>query len=373
MDNRWFSPLPRALSLQAMVLALGVISTAVAVDRPKSVFVDPLDAPALKVSGIQKPDKQALISIALAGERLVAVGLRGLIIVSDDDGQTWTQSVVPVQTDLLSVVFVTPEKGWAAGHDGVILQTVDGGRTWQRQLDNRVAKTEFPAFYQKKIDGGDVSMQASLDQVVLNTQNDTSLPYLSVVFESEQAGFAVGAFGLIASTSDGGATWTPGSHLIDNPQQLNLNAARVVAGQLYIAAEQGLVFRYDRDRVRFTPVETGYQGSFFDIAGNDACVIAFGLRGTAYRSLDQGLSWSKVETSTGTALYGGGFLLQASSAILLTEGGDVLLSVDGGAHFAASGLTTHSHVAAALIRGAGEIVSVGYGGVTLSRLDTTNP
>lgn len=371
MDNRWSAASLGAIAVTACLLALFAVQPAAGSDRHKAAFADPLDVPASRVAGVQKPDKQPLIAIASAGKRLVAVGFRGLVIVSDDGGRTWAQARVPVQVDLLSVVFVSAEKGWAAGHDGVILQTLDGGLNWQLQLDNRTAKTAFPAYYRKKIDEGDAAMQASLDQVVQNTQNDNSLPYLSLVFDNDRDGFAVGAFGVIATTDDGGRTWTPASHRIDNPQQLNLNAVRLIAGQLYIAAEQGLVFRYDRAQSRFVPVQTGYQGSFFDIAGNQDCVIAFGLRGTAYRSVDKGMSWTKVETATGTALYAGGFLKPASTAVLLTEGGDVLVSRDGGAVFAESGVRTRSHVAGALVRDSGEIVAVGYGGVSVTALDAS--
>ena len=47
---------------------------------------DELDRPALLC---RKPEKAVLLDIASAGTRLVAVGERGIIVLSDDAGQTW--------------------------------------------------------------------------------------------------------------------------------------------------------------------------------------------------------------------------------------------------------------------------------------------
>ncbi|WP_445667044.1 hypothetical protein, partial [Klebsiella pneumoniae] len=42
------------------------------------------------------PDRGYLLSVARAGERLVAVGESGLVILSDDQGATWRQVQAPV-------------------------------------------------------------------------------------------------------------------------------------------------------------------------------------------------------------------------------------------------------------------------------------
>ena len=74
-----------------------------------------------------------------AGDRLVAVGQRGHVVVSSDGGATWKQAQVPVSSDLVAVYFVDAKQGWAVGHDGVILHTADGGEYWELQLDGRKA------------------------------------------------------------------------------------------------------------------------------------------------------------------------------------------------------------------------------------------
>ena len=82
-------------------------------------YVDVLDLPA-KASALAQ--RSPLLDLARAGSRLVAVGQRGHILYSDDEGGRWQQARVPVSSDLNAVTFPTPEQGWAVGGDGVVLR-----------------------------------------------------------------------------------------------------------------------------------------------------------------------------------------------------------------------------------------------------------
>ncbi|WP_220476874.1 WD40/YVTN/BNR-like repeat-containing protein [Massilia cavernae] len=92
-----------------------------------------LDRPAVQVKA---PERQVLLAAAQAGTRVVAVGERGLVVLSDDAGASWRQArAVPVSTTLTAVSFRSAQLGWAVGHGGVVLHTRDGGDTWTRQAD----------------------------------------------------------------------------------------------------------------------------------------------------------------------------------------------------------------------------------------------
>lgn len=78
-------------------------------------YVDVLDLPA-KASALAQ--RSPLLDLARAGSRLVAVGQRGHILYSDDEGGRWQQARVPVSSDLNAVTFPTPEQGWAVGGMG---------------------------------------------------------------------------------------------------------------------------------------------------------------------------------------------------------------------------------------------------------------
>jgi len=69
-----------------------------------------------------------MLSATRAGDRLVAVGDHGVVLLSDDDGKNFRQAhAVPTRATLTGVTFIDAREGWACGHWGVVLHTTDGG------------------------------------------------------------------------------------------------------------------------------------------------------------------------------------------------------------------------------------------------------
>jgi photosystem II stability/assembly factor-like uncharacterized protein len=286
------------------------------------VFQDPLDTPALPRNHVSE---RPLMAAARAGKRLVAVGLRGMIITSDDEGATWKQSRVPVQCDLLAVQFPTDAEGWVVGHDGVVLHSSDAGTSWEKQIDGRDEEDLFKHFYAQPgiVDAKLLpDIKTSIDS---NFRSGPSLPLLDVWFEDSQRGYAVGSYGMFIGTVDGGKTWEPWLHRIDNPQGLNLNAVHGIGGEMFIAGEQGLVYKLDRAKGYFRKSASGYAGSFFGIAGDPAgdSILAFGLRGVVYRSIDHGVSWKAQPSPADSTVTGGAFSPGVPDFVLVTEVGEV--------------------------------------------------
>jgi photosystem II stability/assembly factor-like uncharacterized protein len=311
-----------ASAAAAAILCLGLPPQA---GRAAPGFKDPLDNPARIVS---RPDKRPMQAVTTAGARLVAVGSRGLIIVSVDGGKTWKQASVPVQSDLLAVYFPDPDRGWAVGHDGVVLHSDDGGATWIKQLDGRDAATRFPEAYRARAAAGDAAANEALKQLERNFKVPAALPYLDVWFKDASEGFAVGSFGMLIATTDGGRTWTPWLDRIDNSEFVNLNCIRELGGDIFIAGERGQVFKLDRAKGRFRATPTGYAGSFFGIAGNSRTVLVFGLRGVAYRSGDRGSSWKAVPMPADATISAGVARADDSGFILVNSVGQIL-TADG--------------------------------------------
>jgi len=69
---------------------------------------------------------------------MVAVGDRGVVLLSDDGGATFRQAKqVPTRATLTTVAFAPDgATGWAVGHWRVILNTRDAGETWILQRDD---------------------------------------------------------------------------------------------------------------------------------------------------------------------------------------------------------------------------------------------
>jgi photosystem II stability/assembly factor-like uncharacterized protein len=290
---------------------------------PSGDFVDPLDAPAVKQRSVAG---QPFMSVVRAGQRLVAVGMRGLIAVSDDQGKTWAQVPSPVRSDLLALSFPTATDGWIVGHDGVVLHTDDGARTWSKQFDGRMAAASLVKTYKARQAAGESDLQPYVDELGLNYKLGPSLPLLSVWFKNKLNGIAVGPFGNAISTDDGGKSWVPILEHTANPQFLNLNAIRVIGEEVYVVGEKGRIFRVTADTGKFEAIDTGYAGSFFGLVGNTDVVVAYGLNGTLYRSLDRGAHWEKVNSPLRGSLTSAVYIPQRREFAFVSAAGEIALS-----------------------------------------------
>ena len=284
-------------------------------------FKDPLDEPAvIQKSFLDKP----LIGSASNGSTVVVVGPRGLILYSDNTGGNWAQANVPVQSDLVAVQMISASQGWAVGHDGVILATSNGGVSWTKQLDGRSGGELFTAYYEKLLKDGE-EVQMALELTELNFRDGPAFPYLDVWFKNEQTGYVVGGFGNIAKTEDGGKTWIPWAHRIDNDAGYHLNSVAGIGNDVFITSERGVIFRLDPKMDYFEPIETGYSGSFIGVVGVADRVIAYGLQGAAFVSEDGGDSWAAVEGLPASTINNVAVLAGDKTAVFANQAGELIV------------------------------------------------
>ena len=140
------------------------------------------------------------------------VGLEGLIIHTDDSGQTWNRQEVDTTGDFKAVHFANSRYGWAVGDDGLIAATDDGGRHWYLQRSGTWAMLR-DVFFANAKEGWVVGEGAH----VLYTQDGgktwkrrefvTEFPLSGAWFVNNQRGWIVGGQDRILHTNDGGKTW----------------------------------------------------------------------------------------------------------------------------------------------------------------------
>jgi len=232
--------------------------------------------------------KGLLLDVAHTGERFVAVGDRGGIVVSAD-GQKWDQVPVPVRAALTSVHFPDPQHGWAVGHDAAIVATADGGKTWKLQ----------------------------------NFQPDLEKPLLDVLFLDASRGFAVGAYGLFLQTTDAGASWTELDAPSIREEEVHFNAlTRLGDGSLFIAGESGMLAVSSDEGKAWTKLTSPYDSSYFGaLPVGDKGALIYGLRGNAYVTQDvRANKWTKLETNSVASMFGGTVLPTGELAMVGLNG-----------------------------------------------------
>ncbi len=332
--------------------------------------------------------RSLLLDIARVEERLVAVGDRGHVLVSDDPDDGWQQARVPTRQMLTAVHFHDAKRGWAVGHDGLILVTNDGGMDWSRQYDGLALQAGYnrgrlETLTERRIElerslaeaedpASRSDLLAMLEELLLDIEDAEyaleaplqTPPLMDVWFRDALHGYAVGAFGTLLVTDDGGANWRHAGDNLDNPQQLHLyGLTGDDEGGVWIAGEGGLLFKTRDAGETWTLLPSPYQGTFFGIsrAPDSGRLMAFGLRGNAFYSDDGGDSWQRSNTATDRSIAGGTWL-NDRYVVLVGSVGTLLVSRDGGENFTERSLSNRLNLSAVALH-TGRLVTVGQGGV----------
>jgi photosystem II stability/assembly factor-like uncharacterized protein len=324
-----------------------------------------LDTSALAV---RLPDKVTLIAITNAGSRLVAVGVHGVIIYSDDSGHSWKQSSVPVDVTLTAVRFSSVTNGWAIGHDGVILHTDDGGLHWKLQLDGFRANELTLAAAQAAVSGNDSApgILHALARANHFVEDGPTKPFLSLLVTNDNQALVVGAYRLAMLTNDGGKTWSDWSLHIDDPLSHNLYDIERVGAEICIVGELSLVFCSTDGGGTFQQVTAPGVATLFGVlpTGEPRGILVFGVAGNAFSSEDAGNTWKKVDFNTGDNLTSG-VVLRSGAILVTSESGRVFLSDDHARSFKPLPVILPMSLYDISQAPDGDVVLVGGGGVEL--------
>lgn len=176
------------------------------------------------------PTRKTLQDIAVwDAQHAVAVGNDGIILFSDDAGETWQEAADVPRSDIankLNRVRVSDDGfAIAIGEMGAVLASSDFGKTWQRMRE------------EEDVGWNDVAIQADGQLVLVGefgriligqmgsqewqeVDSGQEVSLMSVFFRDAFNGLTVGLEGLVLSTTDGGQSWNPidikiSDHLFD--------------------------------------------------------------------------------------------------------------------------------------------------------------
>ncbi len=343
------------------VLALS--SVAIAQEEPQEVSSL---AEGSEVIPARLADQSLLLDITEAADgRLLVVGERGHVLVSDDSGDNWRQILnVPTRTTLISAT-AQGNRVWAAGHDTTIIASDDNGETWSVQFEDP---------------GGD--------------------PLMDIAFDENGDGMAIGAYGIMLLAENNGQQWTqefmidlvllddPGSDEGETTDQegdlddsgfldqdaiadfedldveYHLNSLwRLDAQQLVIAAEAGHGYYSDDNGASWQIFRLPYDGSLFGVLpqrNNSNCLLTFGLRGNVLRSCDIVTGWESLDSGVSSSLFDAAY--DESGYLWLVGANGTLLRMRNNGQFELIPMDTGDDFNGLLIRGE-RLIMIGESGV----------
>lgn len=263
-----------------------------------------------------RTDRLLVNDMVVDGRRVVAVGEQGIILTSDDLGDSWQQASIDQRrgSALTGVAALSAERLVAVGHDGWILRSEDGGKHWQEaRIDNELAE-----------------------------------PLLGVWAGDANHAVAYGSYGKFFVSSDGGRSWQARELPVDGHHLNGMDGG--ADGRLMLVGEQGTVLRSADGGQNWEALPAFYKGSLFGVLRLSAQHwLAYGMRGHVFVSDDFGQRWTQVPLGHASPLYGHA-RLPGQSGVLLVGAGGVVTRFDGAGRLVDSlrlnGLGTLTSVAA---------------------------
>lgn len=279
----------------------------------------------------------ALYDVVFEGEKGIAVGAFGNVLVTADGGATWQVQAFPMKHLALMAVAMREGKCIAVGQTGLVYAAADC-KTWKAA----------PSMTKSRLLAVDVTRQG--------------------------VAYAVGAFGTILKSTDWGQSWAEQkvdwSTITDDGAEPHLYDIHVAEdGSVTAVGEFELVLR-SSDGQQWKALHKGERSLFgLSVVEGGKKMYASGQSGALLSSADGGATWTSHKTGTGAILTG--VHATAQGEVLASGINAVVLSRDGGATWSPlnSKLVRNAwYQALAASEGTGgkrRLVAVGAGGTIL--------
>lgn len=270
----------------------------VAGDAP-AVVGDPLQPRLPAIVGRDLPRRAWITAVGASGERLLAVGAYGVVLLSEDQGRSWRQVVVPTDVTLTSIFLREDGVGWIGGHESTLLETRDGGNTW----------------------------------TMLITDPRVEDPILRIWVSDLHGGFAIGGRGLFfrANMVGGRYHWRRSEFNVLNDDLFSphlFDISQTGDGTLLVAGEAGHLYRSIDGGDRWTLLEAPYHGSLFGLLPvRDGWTVLYGMLGHVFATADSGETWGRVDAPVSDSLIADA---EAPALLAGTNGSVIALDVRRG-------------------------------------------
>ncbi len=227
-----------------------------------------------------------------------AVGQDETVLHTADGGLNWTRLTFTGTQHYFSVYFIDENEGYlcgAAGNNGVIKHTTNGGDTWSLEIipanrmnsiwfgddDNGWAVGDNGAVFHKSSSAGGWALQSSG-----TTNNLTSVDGINI-----HQVWICGEDGEIRHTNNGGDTWFSQNSSVDN----DLRAVHYHDGEVgWAVGDEGVVTHSNNGGGTWNRLGEGPTGYLREISFNHPSFgLVVGDDGLIYYSIDDGETWNE--------------------------------------------------------------------------------
>lgn len=247
-----------------------------------SVLLWPGPPVSFGIPQIDESARGAFFDIKQTPSGLFSVGEHGRILYSPDHGRHWRSVQSPSTISLTCLYFVDANNGYAAGYDGLILKTQDGGKTWSI---SRRSNPQDPAMFALWFKNNMIGLAAGADSTVLRTEdggknwNKIKLPKQAHLYSliSTETGkiFLFGENHASFVSSDLGARWK----VLPPGVKTSFFCGLSLSGQKFLTAGlRGVISLWDKNRIRKSK-KCADENIFSAILLNDNRILLAGQRG----------------------------------------------------------------------------------------------
>jgi photosystem II stability/assembly factor-like uncharacterized protein len=297
-------------------------------------------------------------------------------------GSSWTRQPSGTMAWLHAVYFLDQNRGWIAGSNGTLMQTRDGGDSWQKvslfikdTLQDvyfadektgwllaerdllRLKNGERSSYLLKTEDSG-----GSWQPVLLKTP-DTNIRFVRLLFTDPQHGWLFGENGFVLATGDGGAHWQAQRSAT---RHLLLGGAFSDHGRGYLVGAATTIMQ-TRDGGSTWHTHMLRDGANLRLHAASVfgdCGWAVGEAGNILATTDSGRTWSSQHSASDTDLLDVEFLNPREGWIVGSQG-TLLHTTDGGTHWTKESIETSHALERLFIADRDHIWAVGFGGIIL--------
>ena len=301
---------------------------------------------------------------------------------------TWARQPAGTMAWLRSVFFLDPNRGWAVGSKGTVLQTTDGGNTWKTRsastddvvrdiffIDEKngwivcevnayqLQSVEEPrAYLMRTIDGGQTWKRIEIKEFNI----DSIL--VRAFFTRTGRGWTFGEGGAIYATRDAGDTWV----------RLRSPTRRLLLGGMFVDDDRGWIVGAGATIIQTSDGgETWYQSQLpqveksvrFNAASfsDNRKGWAVGSAGTVYRTDNGGRTWQRQNSTVDVDLFDVKFVDPLEGWAVGSEG-TIIHTVDGGENWTTERSGTPHQLERLFFAGKNRGWAVGFGGTVVAYL-----